>query len=173
VELAQAVTAQRRNQLAASAAVTATHRASADRYREAQDAGEARVAVAHRDLELAQAELRQTTEALDNAQTVLAERSARLNEARGKLATLMSMTRDLLRLVKPVTDLRATVKRAGEPGASGGGARASGAGASPKRVAWTPSTPERGGHGTPGSATRASIADVEARFQDFSASLDV
>lgn len=114
VELAQAVTAQRRTQLAALAAVDAKQRQTMERYREIKEAGEARVAVAQRDLEKAQTELRQTTMALDNAQTVLAERSTRLNEARGKLATLMSMTRDLLRLVKPVTDMRAAARSAAE-----------------------------------------------------------
>lgn len=114
MELAQAVTAQRRTQLAARAAVDAKQRQTMERYREIKEAGEARVAVAQRDLDKAQTELRQTTAALDNAQTVLAERSTRLNEARGKLATLMSMTRDLLRLVKPVTDMRAAARNAAE-----------------------------------------------------------
>jgi hypothetical protein len=114
VERAQAISAQRRTQMAAKAAIEAKQAETLERYRQIKEAGEQRVAVAQKDLDKAQTELRQTTQALSNAQSVLADRSARLNEARSKLATLMSMTRDLLRLVKPVTEMRASARKAAE-----------------------------------------------------------
>jgi len=55
---------------------------------------------------VAQGELRRTASALAEAQKVLTSRSTRLNDARSKLSTLMSTTRDLLRLVRPVGEMQ-------------------------------------------------------------------
>lgn len=110
LERAQAVAAQRQTQLAARAAIEARHAQALARYQALKEAGEQRVQAAQRELESVQSDLHRTAEALENAQAVLEERGTKLHDAREKLSTLMSMTRELLRLVKPVTDMRSAAK---------------------------------------------------------------
>lgn len=114
VEKAQAVAAQTLSQAAARAALQAKQQETLRRYEQLRAAGEARTTAAQQELLAAQDELRQTTAALDSAQAMLSDRTTKLNEARGKLATLMSMTRDLLRLVRPVAEMRDSAHAAAE-----------------------------------------------------------
>ena len=114
LERAQQVTSQRRTALAAHEALRSRQERTLSRLESVRREGEGKAAAARAELASAQDDLRRTAAALANAQSVLADRSARLNEARSKLATLMAMTRDLLRLVKPVADVRAAAVEAAD-----------------------------------------------------------